>query len=84
MTITILDGSLGQELVHRSGGEPTPYWSTSVMLEKPHLVKDLHLEYLNAGAEIITTNTYALLPDRLKDSGFEDRFMELATTAGKR
>lgn len=81
MSITILDGSLGQELVHRHGGKPTPFWSTSVMLENPDMVGQLHSDYFAAGAQIATTNTYALLPDRLIDSEFEDRFAQLATTA---
>ena len=70
MTITILDGSIGQELVHRSDVPATPYWSTSVMHQQPDLVRELHAEYFASGADIATTNTYPVLPDRLDGSGF--------------
>lgn len=81
MAITILDGSIGQELVHRHGAQATPFWSTSVMLERPELVRQLHADYFAAGAEIATTNTYAVLPDRLEGSGFDDRLDELLSMA---
>ncbi len=77
MTITILDGGMGQELIHRSGTPPTPLWSTQVMIDKPHLVREIHADYFAAGAEIATTNTYAIHRDRLAGSEHEGRFEEL-------
>ena len=79
--ITLLDGSIGQELVHRAGDRPTPLWSTSVMLEHPGLVRAVHGDYFAAGATIATTNTYAVLRDRLRPAGLEDRFADLIDTA---
>lgn len=79
--ITLLDGSIGQELVHRHGAAPTPFWSTSVMLDRPDLVGALHADYFRAGATVATTNSYAVLPDRLEGSGFEDRLEDLLATA---
>jgi len=83
MQLTILDGSIGQELVKRHGSKPTPYWSTMVMLEKPELVAKVHAEYFAAGAQIATTNSYPVLPDRLTGSGFEERLEELLGQSGK-
>ena len=37
--ITLLDGGMGQELVHRSGDRPTPLWSTQVMVDHPGIVQ---------------------------------------------
>ncbi|MEM9475115.1 MAG: homocysteine S-methyltransferase family protein [Pseudomonadota bacterium] len=68
-TVTLLDGSIGQELVHRHGAKPTPLWSTTVMAESPDLVGALHADYFTAGATVATTNTYAVLPDRLEPAG---------------
>lgn len=79
--ITLLDGSIGQELVHRAGDRPTPLWSTSVMLEHPDLVRAVHGDYFAAGATIATTNTYAVLRDRLRPAGLEDRFADLIEAA---
>ena len=56
--ITLLDGSIGQELVLRSKKKPTPLWSTKVLLENPELVNEIHTEYFRAGSTIATTNTY--------------------------
>ena len=81
MTITILDGSIGQELVKRLGADPTPLWSTNVMLEDPDLVADVHLDYFKVGAEIATLNTYPVLRDRLHNNGIEDRFEALHKAA---
>ncbi|MCG6903096.1 MAG: homocysteine S-methyltransferase family protein [Rhodobacter sp.] len=79
--ITILDGGMGQELVRRHGAAPTPLWSTQVMIDRPELVRDLHRDFFAAGAAIATTNTYAVLRDRLTGVGLEDRFEDLMSTA---
>ena len=81
MEITLLDGSIGQELVKRSGDRATPLWSTSVMIEKPELVNEVHAAYFNAGATVATTNTYAVLYDRLKTADLKDQRFELWETA---
>lgn len=77
MDITLLDGGLGQELLARSGSSPTGLWSTQFLLDQPELVRDLHRDYFLAGADIATTNSYAILPDRLSPFGLEHRFAEL-------
>jgi len=79
--ITLLDGSIGQELVKRAGDRPTPLWSTTVMMEKPGLVADLHRDYFAAGASVATTNSYAVLRDRLVRAGIEERFEDLLDAA---
>ncbi|OIQ39077.1 MAG: homocysteine S-methyltransferase [Roseobacter sp. MedPE-SWde] len=81
MQITLLDGSIGQEIVKRSGDRPTPLWSTSVMIEQPDLVGAVHGDYFTVGATVATTNTYAVHRDRLVRAGMEDRFEELLEVA---
>ena len=75
--ITLLDGVMGQELVARSGDEPTPLWATRVMLDHPGLVRDIHADYFAAGATIATTNTYAIHHDRLARVGLDAMFHAL-------
>jgi S-methylmethionine-dependent homocysteine/selenocysteine methylase len=75
--ITLLDGGMGQELVHRSGNKPTPLWSTQVMLDHPGMVEGVHTDFFTAGATIATTNTYAILRDRLAGTPFESQFEDL-------
>lgn len=79
--IVLLDGGMGQELVHRAGKRPTPLWSTQVMLDQPDLVRDIHADYFAAGATVATTNTYAVHRDRLVGTGHEDKFETLHAAA---
>jgi len=74
MPIAILDGGMGQELLARSPGKPTGLWATQVLLDAPGLVRAVHDDYFAAGADIATTNTYAVHRDRLAPFGLEDRF----------
>ena len=75
--ITLLDGGMGQELVARSGDEPTPLWATRVMLDHPHLVRAIHDDYFAAGATVATTNTYAIHHDRLERFDLDHLFTDL-------
>lgn len=79
--ITLLDGGMGQELIARSGDEPTPLWATRVMIDHPGLVKQIHADYFAAGASVATTNTYAVLRDRLQGFGLEPWFHALHARA---
>ncbi len=67
--ITILDGGMGQELIARSGKPAQPLWGTQVMLDRPGLVGEVHRDYVDAGAQVITTNSYAIHRDRLRGAG---------------
>ncbi len=77
--ITLLDGGMGQELISRYGEPPTPLWSTHVMMNEPALVGDIHSDYFAAGAQVATTNTYAIHRDRLQkqDPQLESNFEKL-------
>lgn len=79
--ITLLDGSIGQELVKLQGTAPTPLWSTSVMLDRPDLVRAVHDTYFSAGATVASTNTYAVHANRLERAGLEDRQRALISAA---
>ena len=81
MDVTLLDGGMGQELVHRAGDRPTPLWSTQVMVDHPGLVGRVHADFFDAGATVATTNTYAIHRDRLDGTGMESRFAELHAAA---
>lgn len=63
--IVLLDGGMGQELLARTGDEPTPLWATQVMIDHPDVVRQIHADYFAAGATVATTNSYAIHHDRL-------------------
>lgn len=73
----ILDGGMGRELRFR-GVEILPtIWSASALLSAPSVVRDVHRDYIDAGAEIITTNTYGIIRNELAREGIEERFADL-------
>ena len=75
--ITILDGSIGQEIVKRVGEPNKPLWGIGVMAEQPEVVRAIHDDYFAAGAQIATTNTYNIHRDRFERDGVEDQFEKL-------
>lgn len=79
--ITLLDGGMGQELLARSGDNPTPLWATQVMLDHPGMVRAIHADYFAAGATVATTNTYAIHHDRLLRFGLDHQFHALHRAA---
>ncbi len=79
--IVLLDGGLGQELIHRSGETPTNLWSTKVMFDHPGMVGQLHADYFAVGASVATTNTYCVHHDRLEGTGLETQFRGLHVAA---
>ena len=81
--ITLIDGGMGQELIHRSKIKPDYLWSARVLLDHYGLVVDLHKDFINSGAEAITLNSYTITPDRLKKFNLEDSFKPLQESAIK-
>ncbi len=79
--VILLDGGTGQELLARSQADPTPLWSTRVMLDEPELVIDVHRAFLDAGADAITTNAYSATRCRLDGFGLEDEYERLQQLA---
>lgn len=75
--IVLTDGGMGQELLRRSGAAPTPLWSARVLIDEPALVRDLHQDFIEAGARVITINTYAATPERLEREGVGELFQTL-------
>ena len=73
----ILDGGMGRELRFRGVEIPDTIWSANGLLVAPEVVLQIHLDYIAAGADIITTNTYGVVRKNLAKIGMEGRFAEL-------
>ncbi len=80
--VIILDGGMGQELRHRGLGEH-PLWSAQALVAAPDKVMAVHLDFIAAGARIITTNSYSTGRPRLEAAGLGARFQELNRLAGE-
>lgn len=79
----LLDGGMGQEIVNRGGKGGYGEWAVAAVYEDADLVRQIHCDYIRAGADVITTNTYGTTRTRLRHAGIESRFEELARTAGE-
>ncbi len=79
--VILLDGGMGQELVKRHTGPKTGLWGTKVMLEAPETVVAVHRDYIDAGATVITLNSYGLLHDRMERAGMLDKLGDLTRLA---
>lgn len=79
--IALLDGGNGQEIVRRSGKSAHPLWSLKVMFDTPDVIADVHSSFIEAGARIITLNTYAATPTRLERDGFGVQLDDAHATA---
>ena len=79
--VQILDGGMGQELIRRSAFPPSPLWSANVMMKEPEIVEAVHREYVAAGAQIITLNSYSATPERLARDASEELFEPLQKKA---
>jgi 5-methyltetrahydrofolate--homocysteine methyltransferase len=80
----IFDGAMGTELQKRDltpedyGGEA--YYGCPEVLNatRPEVIREIHLAYLEAGAEVIETNTFGALRHVLAEYGLGHRAEELA------
>ena len=75
----LLDGATGSELENR-GIKMDNSWCATASLEFD-ILKQIHKDYINAGAKIFTTNTYASNRMILEVAGVEDKFEEINLTA---
>jgi S-methylmethionine-dependent homocysteine/selenocysteine methylase len=79
----LLDGGMGRELRNRGVPILDTIWSANALLVAKDTVLQVHKDYIAAGADIITTNTYGIIRSELKKEGIEDKFVELNRLAGK-
>jgi len=77
----LLDGGLGRELRFRGVAVPETIWSAGALITDPDIVRQIHIDYIAAGADVITANTYGIIKRDLSNVGIVDRFTELNTLA---
>jgi S-methylmethionine-dependent homocysteine/selenocysteine methylase len=83
MSIVILDGGTGRELQRLGAPFRQPEWSALSLMEAPEYVYQCHENYIRAGADVITTNSYAIVPFHIGEEGFKRQGAELVTLAGQ-
>ncbi len=81
--ITLLDGGTGRELKRIGAPFRQPEWSALALIEGPDFVRRVHQSYVDAGADVITTNRSAVVPFHIGAQRFAARGRELAALAGQ-
>lgn len=79
----LLDGATGTELARRGVDTSPPLWSACGLLEKPDIVREVHADYIRAGADIVTANTFRTARCTLEEADLEelaDALPDLAVT----
>lgn len=80
---TLLDGGMGRELQRQGAPFRQPEWSALALLEAPEYVAQAHRAFIAAGASIVTTNSYAVVPFHIGEERFARSGRALAELAGK-
>ena len=65
----ILDGAMGSELIRRGLTLPKHTWSADANITNPEVVQKIHGEYVDAGANYITSNTFRTTPRAYEKAG---------------
>ena len=75
----ILDGGMGQELLNRGLKPKGTLWSAHALINKEchQMVIDTHLDFINAGAEVIVTTTFTARRARLIQNDCEEYFEKI-------
>jgi homocysteine S-methyltransferase len=68
--LMILDGALATELECRGADLKDPLWSAKCVIERPDLIRDVHLDYFRAGADVATAATYQATFEGFARRGF--------------
>jgi homocysteine S-methyltransferase len=74
--VIVLDGALATELERRGADLDDPLWSAKVLLEQPALIRAVHRDYFDAGADVATSVSY-----QASFQGFARRGIDAARAA---
>ena len=75
----ILDAGMGQELLNRGLKPKGTLWSAHALIDEAchQMVVDAHLDFINAGAEVIVTTTFTARRNRLIQNDCEKYFEKI-------
>ena len=79
----LLDGGMGRQLARMGAPFRQPEWSALALMEAPEMVAEAHRQFIDAGAEVITTNSYALVPFHIGEARFASDGARLADLSGR-
>ncbi len=68
--IIVLDSAMGTELKARGADISSPLWSARALYEKPDTVRQIHIDNIDAGADIVTANTFRTQKRTMEKAGY--------------
>src|SRR5688572_30575933 len=81
--VKILDGGMGRELARMGAPFRQPEWSALALMEAPEFVRAAHDAFIAAGSQVITTNSYAVVPFHISEDVFVEQGAALIALSGK-
>ena len=79
----IIDGGTGTEMERRGITMDDNGWSAGSVLVGPDVLRQIHIDYIEAGAEMIITNTFSDSRHLLEHCGKADQFEEIHRKAAQ-
>ncbi len=79
--IVLLDGGIGTEIEKQGVVMNDLAWCGIAHMEQPDTVRAVHESYINAGSDVITSNTFGTAPHVVKRIGLEDQTRKINTEA---
>ena len=68
--VIVLDGAFATELEARGFSVNDALWSAKALFERPDLVREVHMDYLRAGADVVTSASYQATVEGFMKRGF--------------
>ena len=83
--VRILDGGMGQTLLEKGLKAKGSLWSATALIEEKYhqLVIDTHLDFINAGADVIVTNNFSARRSRTLQNNVDEHFNYANQKAGE-
>jgi len=75
--VLVIDGGIGTEIEARGAPMNDAAWSAVANLGQPDVVRQIHEDYIRAGAEVITANTFPCSRLVLEPAGLGERVAEI-------
>jgi S-methylmethionine-dependent homocysteine/selenocysteine methylase len=75
--VIILDGATGTELQRRGAKMDDSSWSAPAALTDFDLLTQIHADYIRAGSDVVTANTFSASRLLLEPAGYGDRVAEV-------
>ena len=73
MKIKLLDGSLSYPLENKGININTRLWTAQVLIDDPHILSEIHSNYVKCGVDYISTSSYQLSHDALLQLGYRKK-----------